>query len=149
MAKFLKKNYLNSRLSQGDIFYKLFLGDYCSNPACSKKCKYKYKASSADIRIGDLWGKTYQHDEDGVSAVIAYTPKGDEIVRSLNCTLIEHPFEVVAEGQMQKNCEQAYMQYIAYRMLKSRFFNNKFSWNVLFRIELLLRFIIRIIRKIG
>lgn len=144
-----KKNYLNSRLSQGDIFYKLFLGDYCSNPACSKKCKYKYKASSADIRIGDLWGKTYQHDEDGVSAVIAYTPKGDEIVRSLNCTLIEHPFEVVAEGQMQKNCEQAYMQYIAYRMLKSRFFNNKFSWNVLFRIELLLRFIIRIIRKIG
>ena len=51
-----KKHFYNSRLSEGDLFYKLFLGDYCCNPACQKNCKYKYDLSSADIRIGDFWG---------------------------------------------------------------------------------------------
>ena len=39
-----KKTYYNSRLSQGDVFYTLFLGDYCCNPACVKDCKYKYRS---------------------------------------------------------------------------------------------------------
>ena len=39
--------------SKGDVFYRLFLGDYCCNKACQKACKYKYNRSSADIRIGD------------------------------------------------------------------------------------------------
>lgn len=94
----------NSRRSQGDVFYYLFLGDYCCNPACAKDCKYKYDRSSADIRIGDLWGKTYTDNDKGVSALITFTPKGKEVVNQLkDVTLIEHPFEVVAEGQMKKN----------------------------------------------
>ena len=97
-----KKGYYNSRLSQGDAFYRLFLGDACLGKACYKKCKFKYDQSSADIRIGDLWGKTYQDNEDGVSAAIAFTEKGDEILKRSNCTLVEHPFEVVAEGQMKQ-----------------------------------------------
>ena len=55
-----KKTYYYSRLSKGDYFYNLFLGDYCCNPACSQNCKYKYDQSSADIRIGDFWGNTYK-----------------------------------------------------------------------------------------
>ena len=70
-----KKSFYNSRLSQGDIFYQLFLGDFCTNPACRNKCKYKYNNSSADIRVGDLWGKTYSQNEEGISAVIRYTSK--------------------------------------------------------------------------
>lgn len=101
-----KKGFYNSRLSQGDSFYKLFLGDFCSNPACSKNCKFKYDKSSADIRIGDLWGKTYAKNEDGVSAAVAFTDKGCEVLKSLNCTLVEHPFDVVAEGQMKKNIDK-------------------------------------------
>lgn len=70
-----KKSYLESRLSQGDMFYALFLGDLCFGKQCYKNCKYKYEHSSADIRIGDMWGETYKDDEDGVSCAIAFTKK--------------------------------------------------------------------------
>lgn len=96
-----KKGYLNSRLSQGDMFYRLFLSDTCLGKACYEKCKYKYDKSAADIRIGDLWGKTYEKEEKGVSGAIAFTGKGHEILKNCHCELIEHPFEIVAEGQMK------------------------------------------------
>ena len=95
------KGFYNSRLSQGNAFFRLFLSDSCLGKACYDKCKFKYDKSSADIRIGDLWGKTYQENEDGVSAAIAFTEKGDEVLHQCNCTLVEHPYEVVAEGQMK------------------------------------------------
>lgn len=41
-----------------------------------------------------------------MSALIAFTEKGKEIVEGLkDVTLVEHPFEVVAEGQMKKNAK--------------------------------------------
>lgn len=70
--------------------------------ACYKHCKYKYNHSSADIRIGDLWGSAYEKNEDGVSAAIAFTEKGNDVLKQTNCSLIKHPFEVVAEGQMKE-----------------------------------------------
>lgn len=97
-----KKNYYNSRRSQGDLFYKFFLGNICLGKACYKHCKYKYNHSSADIRIGDLWGSAYEKNEDGVSAAIALTEKGNDVLKQTNCSLIKHPFEVVAEGQMKE-----------------------------------------------
>lgn len=97
-----KKGSYNFRLSQGDTFYRLFLSDACLGKACYEKCKFKYDRSSADIRIGDLWGKTYANDEEGVNAAIAFTEKGYEALRQCDCTLIEHPFEIVAEGQMKQ-----------------------------------------------
>lgn len=100
-----KKSYIESRLSQGDMFYQLFLGDCCLGKQCYDHCKYKYNHSSADIRIGDLWGKTYNDDEDGVSGAVAFTPKGNEVLKQCNCELVEHSFDVVAEGQM-KTCPQ-------------------------------------------
>lgn len=99
----IRRGDVYSRLSQGDPFYHLFLSDSCLGKACYEKCKFKYKCSSADIRIGDLWGKTYQDNEDGVSAAVAFTKKGDDILHRCNSTLVEHPFEVVAEGQMKVN----------------------------------------------
>lgn len=94
---------MSSKLSQGDMFYRLFLSDSCLGKACYEHCKFKYADSSADIRIGDLWGNTYKEVEEGVSAVITFTRKGNAVLRQCNCTLIEYPFEVVAEGQM-KDC---------------------------------------------
>ncbi|WP_455673050.1 Coenzyme F420 hydrogenase/dehydrogenase, beta subunit C-terminal domain [Phocaeicola sp.] len=143
-----KKGTYNSRLSQGDVFYKLFLGDYCCNPACQKECKYKYRASSADIRIGDLWGKTYKDNEDGVSAAVAFTPKGNEILKSLNCTLVEHPFDTVAEGQMKKNCGKAYLTTVAMKLLHFSHEVNANVWRSLFIVEKLLRLPKRIFNKI-
>lgn len=85
------------------MFYALFLGDCCLGKQCYEHCKYKYNQSSADIRIGDLWGKTYKDDEDGVSGAVAFTEKGNEILKRCNSELVEHTFDVVAEGQM-KTC---------------------------------------------
>lgn len=101
-----KQGFLNSRFSQGDMFYRLFLSDACLGKACYDKCKYKYNRSAADIRIGDLWGKTYAKDEKGVSCAIAFTKKGDEVLKQCNAELKEHPFVVVAEGQMKKCAQQ-------------------------------------------
>lgn len=100
-----KEHFFYSRLSQGDSFYRLFLSDACLGKACYTDCKYKSLQSSADIRIGDLWGKTYSQNEEGVSAVLTFTSKGDELLKWCNCTLVEHPLEIVTEGQM-KTCPQ-------------------------------------------
>ena len=99
-----KRGTLQSRHSQGDIFYRLFLGDLCLGSQCHKHCKYKYDHSAADIRIGDLWGDTYKNDEKGVSALVAFTEEGIKVIEKMEgVTLKSHPFEVVAEGQMRKN----------------------------------------------
>lgn len=97
-----EKSFYNSRLSQGDRFYRFFLSDACLGKACYERCKYKYDRSAADIRIGDLWGNTYKSNEDGVSVAVAFTEKGNKILCSCGCELIEHPFNVVAEGQMKE-----------------------------------------------
>ena len=94
-----------SPMSHQDLFYKLFLGDFCLGKACYDKCRFKYDQSSADIRIGDAWGSHYQEDEKGVSAVITFTEKSHELLKMCQCTLEPLPFGVVAEGQM-KECAQ-------------------------------------------
>lgn len=101
LMKERKTSYL-SRMTQGDTFYYFFLTDACLGKSCYEKCKYKYDSSSADIRIGDLWGNAYQENEDGVSAAIAFTDKGKAILNLCGCELREHPFEIVAEGQMKR-----------------------------------------------
>lgn len=117
-----KKTFIQNRMSQGDLFYRLFLGDIALGTQCEKQCKYKYDHSSADIRIGDLWGKTYADDQKGVSALIAFTDKGKEIVETLkDITIVEHPFDVVAEGQMKKNAHAKEMRPVVMALLKKGF----------------------------
>lgn len=114
------KTFIQSRKSQGDMFYKLFLGDVCIGPQCEKDCKYKYDKTAADIRIGDLWGHTYKDNEEGVSALIAFTKKGVAVINSLkDVTLVEHPFEVIAEGQMSKNAKRKEMSSFVMYLLRS------------------------------
>ena len=138
--------------TKGDIFYKLFLGDFCMNPACQKNCRFKYNRSSADIRIGDLWGETYKSNEDGVSAAIAFTSKGNKILHACNCELIQHSFDIVAEGQMKENCSKAPFSFIAWYMLKSKGFRNEYSWKFLFLAQKIYKKVKRTFikeRKIG
>lgn len=131
-----KKGAITSWRSRGDLFYKLFLGDLVLGIQCQTQCKYKYDHSSADIRIGDLWGKTYQYDQKGVSGLIAFTEKGREIVESLKgVTLIEHPFEVVAEGQMEKNAEAKTMKPIIMSILKTGGSLNGLPFKVAFNLQ--------------
>lgn len=114
-----KKSFIQSRLSKGDMFYELFLGDFCLGPQCQKDCKYKLDKSSADIRIGDLWGRAYEKDQKGVSAFLAFTDKGRQLVENLTgVTLIEHPVEVVAEGQMKENAHRKPFSALVMKYLK-------------------------------
>ena len=90
-------------------------------PQCQEQCKFKYDKSSADIRIGDLWGNTYEKDESGVSALVVFTEKGREIVEGMKgVSLREHPFEVVAEGQMKENAHAKTLAPIVMWMLRKK-----------------------------
>ena len=91
------------RASERDLFYKYFLGDYCLGRQCVDSCRFKKFNSCADIRIGDFWGKTYQNNEDGVSAVITFTERGDEVLKQSNCKVVEYPLDIVVDGQMENN----------------------------------------------
>lgn len=132
-----QKSQYSSWWSKGDTFYRLFLGDYCSNQACQKNCKYKYNRSSADIRIGDAWGNEYKNNEDGVSALIAFTEKGKNILEQLKetCTLETKPFFVVAEGQMKHNAGKAWIAPIVKRVINSSVNISSRFWNNLFFID--------------
>lgn len=116
-----KDTFIKSRWSQGDLFYRLFLEDVCLGPQCQEQCKFKYDQSSADIRIGDLWGKTYEKDEAGVSALVAFTEKGRDVIEVLKgVTLRKHPFEVVAEGQMKENAHAKALAPVVMWMLRNK-----------------------------
>lgn len=135
-----KKHFIQSKYSEGDKFYQLFLGNCCLGDQCYFHCKYKWDSSSADIRIGDLWGDTYSNNEDGVSAAIAFTAIGKEILLNSNLDLTPYSFEVVAEGQMKKAAPyHKWYKLIAYSL------NNKNTSinNVLKFRSILLKFIRR------
>lgn len=131
-----KKTFVQSRMSQGDLFYKLFLGDICIGPQCEKQCKYKYDKSSADIRIGDLWGDAYKDEEKGVSALVSFTPKGEKIINNLkNVTLVKHPLNIVAEGQMKSNSKSKTMSPLIMYVLRKGYGLNGIPFKVVFNIQ--------------
>lgn len=98
-----EKKYIYQSQMGKDEFFTLFLGDACLNQACFKKCKFKYGNSSADIRIGDFWGSKYEFNDAGVCSAIAFTDKGDNVLKNAKLELHEYTFDVVAEGQMKRN----------------------------------------------
>ncbi len=90
-----------SKRSDNDAFYALFLGNNCLGKACYSHCKYKYTYSSADIRIGDMWGNKYKDNKEGVTALITFNSKGEDTLKAIETIeMIEYPIKVVAEGQM-------------------------------------------------
>lgn len=117
-----KKQLYQSRMSEGDLFYKFFLGNYCLNKCCYKDCQYKMCRSAADIRIGDLWGKTYANENKGTSAVIAYTPKGKEILSQLSnstCSAQEISIVTATEGQMKTAANEPWVKNFIFNALRS------------------------------
>lgn len=120
--------------SRGDVFYRLFLGDYCCGKACQKACKYKYNRSSADIRIGDAWGNAYKDNEQGVSVLIAFTIKGQEVITWLKqyCTLEPQPFSIIAEGQMKHNVSETWITPVVRQFIKNKCTPSLKDWNKFF-----------------
>lgn len=104
-----------------DLFYYFFLNHYSLSPCCIQSCKFKQCSSSADIRIGDLWGETYSHNQDGVSGVVCFTDTGKALLKSLdNVHLVPCDKGCILEGQMVENAKKPW-GYIVFRKL----FKNK------------------------
>ncbi len=140
-----------SKLSDGDVFYHLFLGDFCCNPACHNNCKFKYQASSADIRIGDMWGATYKNNDKGVSSVIAFSDRGLDVLNELRtrCHVQEYPFDKVAEGQMKTNAHKAKLSSLVWKCLNDeRQYSERF-WKILIFIGRLVELPFKVIRKLS
>lgn len=109
------------RLSQGDLFFKFFLCDACLGKQCYSKCRYKGVRSFADIRIGDLWGEGYKHDEKGVNGVIAFTPVGKQALHGANVFLKKETEDVVLAGQMKNKITKPWMYELVMKLLRTRF----------------------------
>lgn len=117
-----KKSFLSSRASQGDLFYKYFFGHHCLGFHCTSACAFKMTKSYADIRIGDLWGKTYEKDDKGVTCVLAMTQRGNDILNSIDDIHKEiTSVDVVCEGQMRNNAHAHPLRPFMLSMLRSRF----------------------------
>ncbi len=114
-----KISFYNCRLSQGDMFYRMFLSNTCLGKACYDKCKFKYLSSAADIRIGDLWGNKYAYNEEGVSGVLTFTSKGEAILHEMERLTIEPcNLDVLTEGQMKERTKKANLQQVFYWILR-------------------------------
>ena len=62
--------------------------------------------------------------------------------------LKEHLFEIVAEGQMKKNVDTAYLSNVAWKMLKNNKYYSAKEWKLLIIAEKILQLPKRIIKKI-
>lgn len=129
-----KKHFYTSRKSQGDLFYRFFLGNFCLNQCCYTTCKYKMLSSSADIRIGDFWGKRYETNNQGVSIAIAFTQRGKALLETLNssCTLIPEPTDIATEGQMHKNAYRPLSRDKVIKALRTSLSLKQIYWTVIF-----------------
>ena len=80
----------------------MFLSDYCLGKQCYTKCKFKHTASSADLRIGDMWGDCYKDEEKGVTGLLILTEKGRKLKDELHgiCTFEKQDIQLVVQGQM-------------------------------------------------
>ena len=137
-----KKTYIHSKYSDGDKFYQLFLGNCCLGDQCYFHCKYKWDRSSADIRIGDMWGNTYKDNEDGVSTAIAFSAIGKETLQNSDLELKQYPFEIVAEGQMK-----AVAPY--HKWYKAIIYSLRIDWTSIDEILIIRSALQKIIRKVN
>ena len=115
-----KEKEWHSKLIDGDLFYRFFLGDRCLNNACYDNCKYKTVQSAADIRVGDMWGPKYSNNQNGVSAVITFSKRGDDILRNVSsCHLSEESLKDVLGTQMRANAKKPASYQFVKRKLKT------------------------------
>ena len=128
-----KKGCYVKKKSDGDLFYKFFLGDFCFNRVCYK-CPFKCENSAADIRIGDLWGSKYESNEEGVTGVLVYNERGEAALTNSNVEAIIEDISVVTEGQQQSNMSMPKYYALIMYLLRSTL-----SLNVVFQLSKILR----------
>lgn len=79
---FFSKGKKFSSSKYNDPFYEMFFGLDTMNEACYD-CIARSTLEKTDIRIGDFWGKRFNMDTKGVSAVVVASKKGKSIFDSV------------------------------------------------------------------
>ncbi len=112
--------YYTSNLHDGDLFYNMFLCNHCLNKCCYDDCKFKKESSSADIRVGDLWGSHYEDNQAGVNGILALTETGLSVLKSVpTISLVEQPLDIVMEGQMERGPKRDFIAKLDCFLLKT------------------------------
>lgn len=95
------QRFISTSLQENDLFQNMFFGNYTLNQPCYH-CVYRRYNSSADLRMGDLWGDKYSKNEEGITGVLALTEKGEELMKCLPqlCNIESEKYSVVVAGQM-------------------------------------------------
>ena len=84
------------------VFFNIFNENKILRPGCFR-CKYANKNRMGDVTIGDFWGveKVFPEfdDRNGISAVIANTQKGKELLKEIaqNIETIETDYDTVSK----------------------------------------------------
>lgn len=96
--------YYSDQDKDKDPFFYFFKRGLCLNSPCYE-CKYRGDNSFADIRLGDFWGESFQHNNEGVNLVLAITPLGKEILRACSDELVicEYDMSTALAGQVHKD----------------------------------------------
>lgn len=111
---------LYSKANDGNIFYDFFLGHHCLQSACYDNCRFKMYSSSADIRVGDMWGQTFSSNEKGITGVLTFSELGESVLNNTDSISIEaFAPEIVAEGQMKKNARRSAAYSVVRRLLRT------------------------------
>lgn len=98
------KRLISNRLQNNDLFQNIFFGNYTLNRPCYQ-CIYRGNNSAADIRMGDLWGGKYAHNEKGITGVLALTTKGSYIINNIKdkCFINNEDESTITAGQLHHN----------------------------------------------
>lgn len=91
----LKESHYKNLYMQG------FLHDLYLRPSCHN-CKFKEGKCGSDITLGDFWGiekvRSEVDDDQGVSLVLANTPKGDHLIKTITPTIAEVSYSQAVQG---------------------------------------------------
>ncbi len=90
-----------------DPFYELFFGMDVMNDACYD-CVARSTVEKTDIRMGDFWGKQYNLDTKGVSAVVISNELGRELFSSVasKFNIEKVGFDEIISAQSYKSIHQ-------------------------------------------
>lgn len=100
------------------VFLKLFFMHRIVRDSCYQ-CPYKNLERQGDLTIGDFWGihkvKPFVKDKQGVSLVLANTPKGLKLVSQIDedkVLIIETPLEQSLQPTLKENYEHRMDEHI-------------------------------------
>lgn len=86
---------LNEKVSE-NLYMRGFLNNLYLRPSCHN-CPSRHGKSESDILLGDFWGILRRHPEfynpQGVSLVLTYTEKGEQLFNSLDCKRMEASYD--------------------------------------------------------